>query len=63
MALEPDPVLRKLLDTRGVTPDKEVIVYCRSGNRSGMVQGLLKSKGFTQVRNLQGGMLAWQEIG
>ena len=38
----------------------EVIVYCRSGNRSGMVQGLLQQKGFTNVRNLLGGMLAWE---
>lgn len=32
--------------------DQEVIVYCRSGNRSGMVQGLLKSKGFTDRKSV-----------
>lgn len=39
--------------------DKEVIVYCRSGNRSGMAQQILSSQGFQNVRNLAGGMLAW----
>lgn len=39
----------------------EVIVYCRSGNRSGMAQALLQAQGFANVRNLTGGMLAWRE--
>ena len=30
LRLLPDPVLRELLATRGVTPDKEVIVYCQT---------------------------------
>ncbi|MEL7221544.1 MAG: rhodanese-like domain-containing protein [Bacteroidota bacterium] len=41
--------------------DKEVIVYCRSGGRSGMAQSLMQQAGFKQVRNLTGGMLAWQD--
>ncbi|WP_431211231.1 rhodanese-like domain-containing protein [Puia sp. P3] len=39
----------------------EVIVYCRSGNRSGMASMILESAGFTNVKNLTGGMMAWQE--
>lgn len=41
--------------------DKEVIVYCRSGQRSGMAKQLLQQAGFSKVRNTTGGMLAWQE--
>lgn len=41
--------------------DKEVIVYCRSGNRSGQACLLLESQGFTNVKNLSGGMLAWRD--
>lgn len=37
----------------------EIVVHCRSGARSGMIQGLLMTNGFTNVRNLQGGLLAW----
>ncbi len=39
--------------------NSEMIVYCRSGKRSAMAQELLRQSGFTNVRNLEGGMLAW----
>lgn len=39
--------------------DAEVVVYCRSGGRSGMAQRILQQAGFSNVRNLTGGMLAW----
>jgi rhodanese-related sulfurtransferase len=41
--------------------DKEVIFYCRSGNRSGQAALMLETMGFSNVKNLVGGMLAWQE--
>jgi rhodanese-related sulfurtransferase len=41
--------------------DKELILYCRSGNRSGQAALMLETMGFTNVKNLVGGMLAWQE--
>ncbi len=41
--------------------DKEVICYCRSGNRSGQACLILETAGFTNVKNLMGGMLAWQD--
>lgn len=42
--------------------DKEVICYCRSGNRSGQAAMMLESMGFKHVKNLVGGMLAWQDV-
>ena len=42
--------------------DEEVICYCRSGNRSGMACMVLESAGFTNVKNLNGGMMAWQDM-
>jgi rhodanese-related sulfurtransferase len=41
--------------------DREVIVYCRSGNRSGQAAMMLEAMGFRDVKNLQGGMLAWRQ--
>ena len=41
--------------------DEEVILYCRSGNRSGIAAMTLTSMGFTNTNNLVGGMLAWEE--
>jgi len=42
--------------------DKEVIFYCRSGNRSGQACQILEMLGFTNTKNLEGGMLAWKQI-
>ena len=41
--------------------DEEVIMYCRSGNRSGQASMILETMGFTNVVNLTGGMLAWED--
>lgn len=40
-------------------PEKPVIVYCRSGNRSNGAAAVLMGSGFREVYNLAGGMLAW----
>lgn len=42
--------------------DEELIVHCRSGARSGRAKDYLTSLGFTKVRNLIGGMIAWQQL-
>ncbi|HKO80094.1 MAG TPA: rhodanese-like domain-containing protein [Chitinophagaceae bacterium] len=41
--------------------DEEVILYCRSGNRSGQACMILDTLGFKNTKNLVGGMLAWQD--
>ena len=40
---------------------QEVVCYCRSGNRSGQACLILETAGFEQVKNLSGGMNAWQD--
>jgi len=40
--------------------DSELVVYCRSGKRSAMAAQLLGQAGFSNVRNLEGGMIKWQ---
>ncbi|MDH5599087.1 MAG: rhodanese-like domain-containing protein [Cyclobacteriaceae bacterium] len=40
---------------------KQIIFYCRSGNRSGIVANMLeKNYGLIDLYNLQGGMLEWE---
>lgn len=48
------------LDKLAPHKDDELIVYCRSGKRSAMAGELLRQSGFSNVRNLEGGMIAWQ---
>ncbi|MBU3662685.1 MAG: rhodanese-like domain-containing protein [Bacteroidetes bacterium] len=40
--------------------NEEIIVHCRSGARSNNAKLFLMSEGFSNVRNLLGGMIAWQ---
>jgi len=49
------------LDDLEAHKDDEIVVYCRSGNRSGRAQQFMEQSGFHNVRNLEGGMLAWME--
>jgi rhodanese-related sulfurtransferase len=41
--------------------NEELICYCRSGQRSMQATLMLETFGFTNVKNLTGGMLGWQE--
>lgn len=43
-----------------VPKDKEIILVCRSGNRSGQAQARLAQRGYTNLTNVEGGMLAWE---
>jgi thiosulfate/3-mercaptopyruvate sulfurtransferase len=52
--------LRTLYTSAGVTPDKQVIVYCQSGNRSTFTWMALKELGYGDVLNYASG---WQEWG
>lgn len=41
--------------------NKPIVVICRSGKRSDIAGQMLKAHGFNDVKNLAGGLLAWQE--
>lgn len=44
--------------------NEEVICYCRSGMRSMQASLMLEAAGFTNVKNLAGGMMGWlQQFG
>ncbi len=42
-------------------PDSEIVVICRTGNRSEKVANFLIKKGFEHVRNMVGGMNGWAD--
>jgi adenylyltransferase/sulfurtransferase len=42
---------------------QEIVLFCKSGSRSGRALELLTGAGFRKVKNLRGGINAWaQEI-
>ncbi len=44
-----------------IDPNREVVLYCRSGGRSEWAAKLLLSKGYERVLNLTGGVLGWRK--
>ncbi|PWK16756.1 rhodanese-related sulfurtransferase [Arcicella aurantiaca] len=42
--------------------DQEVIVHCRSGARSGRAKAFMEGQGFTNVRNVLGGIMAYGQL-
>lgn len=43
--------------------NQKIVFICRSGNRSGTATLMAIEKGFTNVLNMSGGMLLWNELG
>jgi rhodanese-related sulfurtransferase len=46
-----------------VPKDKEVVVVCRSGNRSQQGRDILLNAGFEQVTSMTGGLNDWRSSG
>ena len=44
-----------------IDSSKEIIVYCRTGRRSGKAVEILRHNGFTRVKNLVGGVNEWSK--
>ena len=44
-------------------PTKPYVIYCRSGNRSGQTRAIMEDLGFTDVVDIEGGVLAWDAAG
>jgi sulfur-carrier protein adenylyltransferase/sulfurtransferase len=57
--LIPLPTLPQRLDE--LERSRELIVHCKSGMRSQQAIGILRQAGFTNLKNLKGGILAWAD--
>ncbi len=51
--------LTTMLSNLGITPDKEVIVYCQTHHRSAHTYIMLKSLGFEKIRGYPGSWSVW----
>ena len=43
--------------------DDELLVYCRTGNRSTTAVGILRENGYDQIYHMYGGIVAWNSAG
>ncbi len=55
----PEALQREKLEKAGITPDKEIIVYCHRGNRASNTFLALKVSGYPKVRNYIGSWVDW----
>lgn len=65
----PRGLLEWLVDPQSATyikaldPERPVIIYCRSGNRSALAALLMEKMGYGDVTSLQGGIVRWKTEG
>jgi phage shock protein E len=53
----PVEILGSYLDE--VPQDQPVVLYCRSGNRSDQAASILRRSGYSDVYDIDGGVIAW----
>lgn len=53
--------LRFNLDKLEPFKQREIVIYCRTGRRSGIAAEFLQEKGFNNVKSLQGGIVAYSD--
>ena len=55
--------MRNIYEPQGVTPDKDVVAYCRIGERSSHTWFVLKYLlGYPKVRNYDGSWTEWGNL-
>ena len=46
-----------------LSTSEELLIYCRTGNRSSNAVNILKSNGFTKIYHMKDGITAWTQAG
>lgn len=60
LRFKPEHELRRMLEQRRLTPDKEIVCYCQSHHRSSHAYIMLKALGYERIKGYPG---AWSEWG
>ena len=47
----------------GLNQNDELLVYCRTGNRSTTAVGILRENGYDRIYHMDGGIVAWGSAG
>jgi thiosulfate/3-mercaptopyruvate sulfurtransferase len=59
LRLKPEAELRRMLESRGITPDKTVVTYCQTHHRSAFSYVMLKALGYDKVKGYPGSWSDW----
>jgi thiosulfate/3-mercaptopyruvate sulfurtransferase len=60
--LRPEAELRDILESRGITPNRPVILYCNTARRISHTYVVLKHLGYEDVRFFEGSLTEWERI-
>jgi thiosulfate/3-mercaptopyruvate sulfurtransferase len=60
--LQPTDKIETMLSELGISPDKEIIVYCQTHHRSALTYVVLKSLGYENVRGYPGSWSEWGNL-
>ncbi|NZA27853.1 sulfurtransferase [Luteimonas sp. SJ-92] len=61
--VEAHPAVANVADPALARKDRPLLVYCRTGGRAALAADALQRMGFSDVRSIAGGIVAWTEAG
>ncbi|MFC6719592.1 sulfurtransferase [Natrialbaceae archaeon GCM10025810] len=61
--LKPDAELRDVLEERGITPDREIVLYCNTARRISHTYVVLTALGYEDVAFYEGSLAEWLDAG
>ncbi|MFC6952642.1 sulfurtransferase [Halorubellus litoreus] len=59
--LLPEPALRDVLESNGITPEKRVVLYCNTARRISHTYVVLRALGYEDVDFFEGSLTEWRE--
>jgi rhodanese-related sulfurtransferase len=57
----PHTALPERIDELSDYKNEIIVVYCQSGRRAGLAEGVLREGGYNKILHLEGDMAAWRE--
>ena len=57
----PDPTRSIFTTPYDINPADDIVVHCKVGGRSAQAYEVLQQAGYTRIKNLKGGILAWAD--
>jgi len=59
--LKPEAALEDLLSARGITPDREIVLYCNTARRISHTYVVLNALGYEDIHFYEGSLTEWRE--
>ncbi|WP_435196952.1 sulfurtransferase [Natronomonas sp. EA1] len=61
--LKPEAELREILESRGITPDRRIVLYCNTARRISHTYFVLRQLGYANVEFYEGSLTEWEARG